>query len=328
MDRRSFLKSSAAGLALILFPCPARAVTLLQKKFLALPEKNTPFITPNDQFYNVQYAGHQTVDVKTWSLQITGRVARPLRLRYEDILKRPAIERMVTLSCIDNVVAGELISNAVWKGINLRTLIEEAEPLPSVVDVAFYGADLYSDSISLDRAMNYDVFLAYAMNGETLPKRNGFPLRAVVPGLYGIKNVKWLTKIELVDEDYKGYWQQKGWTDDAFIKVSSRIDAPGPYNTVVGETTFRGIAFGGYNGIREVEVSVDGGKRWQSARLEPTPSRYSWVKWYYRWKPPSPGVYSVIVRATNKLGETQTDFLARAFPDGTSGLPGMVTFVD
>ena len=235
---------------------------------------------------------------------------------------------MVTLQCIDNEVAGELISNAVWKGVSLRTLLEEAGARPDAVDVVFHGADLYSDGITLDRAMNYEVFLAYEMNGKTLPARNGYPLRAVVPGLYGIKNVKWLTKIEVVAHDNLGYWQQKGWTDDGIIKVSSRIDAPGPYNTQRGETTFRGIAFGGYNGVRAVDLSFDGGKQWRAAKLDPTPSRYSWVIWRYRWTPPAPGAYPVAVRATNGLGETQTDFIARAFPDGTSGLHTLVTFIE
>ena len=326
IDRRGFIKS--AGIGLLALPGPAQAANLLMKRFLALPARHTPFITPNEQFYNVQYAGHQKVDVATWTLEITGRVRRPLRLRYEDLLKRPAVERMVTLTCIDNVVAGELISNAVWKGVNLNDLLEEAQPLPSAVDVAMHGADAYSDGIPLDRALHYDVLLAYQMNGETLPQRNGFPLRAVVPGLYGIKNVKWLQKIEVVAYDYQGYWQQKGWTDDAAIKVTSRIDAPGPYNTLKGETVLKGIAFGGYNGIRAVELSFDGGRRWTPARIEPTPSRYSWVKWNYAWKPSAEGAYPVAVRATNKLGESQTDFVARAFPDGTSGLHSIVAFAE
>ncbi len=325
IHRRRFLQYAGVGLSLLV--SRAEAGTFLMKKFLALPPKETPLITPLDAFYNVQYAGHPTVDIRGWTLEIGGRVARPLRLRYEEILKRPAVEKMVTLQCIDNEVAGELISNAVWKGVSLRDLIEEARPHPSVADVAFHGADLYSDSIPLDRALNYDVFLAYEMHGVPLPKKHGFPLRAVVPGVYGIKNVKWLTKIEMTDYDYKGYWQQKGWTDDGFIKVSSRIDAPGPYNTLKGDVAFRGIAFGGYNGVRSVALSFDEGKRWHPAHIDPSPSRYAWVKWQYNWRGPKPGAYQVHVKATNHLGESQTDFLARAFPDGTSGLHAVALFV-
>ncbi|MFQ5780842.1 MAG: molybdopterin-dependent oxidoreductase, partial [Nitrospiria bacterium] len=242
--------------------------------------------------------------------------------------KRPAMEKMVTLTCIDNEVAGDLISNAVWKGVSLRDLLEETMPDSSVVDVAMFGYDDYSDSITLDRAMGFDVFLAYEMNGKQLPKEHGFPLRAIVPGIYGIKNVKWLKKIELVDYDYKGYWQKKSWTDQGTIKVSSRINAPGAYNTVKGNYTFRGLAFSGYNGIGMVELSFDGAKTWVRAKKEPTPSPYSWVFWKYDLKNPKPGAYRVFVRATDKIGRVQTNFNARAFPDGTSGLQSVITFVE
>ncbi|TAJ96837.1 MAG: oxidoreductase [Candidatus Manganitrophaceae bacterium] len=327
-DRRNFLRYASLGIFATLFTRKAEATTFLMKKFLALPPKEIPFITPNEHFYVVNFGKQPQIDTADWALEITGKVERPLRLTYPELLARPAVEKMVTLECIDNEVAGELISNAVWKGVSLKSLIEEAKPFPGVEDVAMWGADAYSDSISFDRAMNYDVFLAYQMNGATLPKEHGYPLRAVVPGLYGIKNVKWLTKIELLTEDYKGYWQQKGWTDVATIKVTSRIDAPGAYNTVKAGYTFRGIAFTGGYGIRAVELSFDGGTSWVPAALEPPPSMYSWVFWKYEWKDPKPGSYQVLSKATDKLGRTQTAFVARAFPDGTSGLHSVVTFVD
>ncbi len=328
INRRAFLQYTGVGLISSLFAKQAEGANFMMKKFLALPPKTTPFITSNENFYIVNYSRPPHIDPNGWSLEISGRVERPLHLSYQEILKRPPIEKMVTLQCIDNEVAGELISNAVWKGVSLRSLIEEARPHRLVEDVAMYGADLYFDSITLDRAMNYDVFLAYEMNGRRLSKEHGFPLRAVVPGLYGIKNVKWLNKIELVDHDFKGYWQQKGWTDEGSIKVTSRIDTPGPYNTVTGDYTLSGIAFSGYNGIRDVELSFDGGKRWTPSVIEPSPSPYSWVAWKYRWKNPKPGAYQISVKATDRIGRNQTDFIARAFPDGTSGLHSVVIFVE
>lgn len=326
--RRKFLQYASAGLAASFITKQAEAANFFMKRFLALPPKETPFITPTEHFYIVQFSGPKQIDPADWSLQITGKVQNPLRLTYEEILKRPPMEKMVTLQCIDNEVAGELISNAVWKGISLKSLLEEARPLPSVEDVAMHGADDYSDSITIDRALHYDVFLAYEMNGKPLTKEHGFPLRAVVPGLFGIKNVKWLTKINLVDENYLGYWQQKGWTDEGSIKVTSRIDAPGPYNTIKGSHTIRGLAFSGYNGIRKVELSFDGAKSWVPAVMEPTPSPYSWVFWKYDWKSPKPGSYQIYARAHDKLGRSQTDFAARAFPDGTSGLHSVIAFVE
>lgn len=298
------------------------------KRFLALPAKKIPFVTPTEDFYIVQYSGPEEVDVKNWSLRITGKVRKPLVLRYEDILERASLKKMVTLQCIDNLVAGELISNANWKGVSLKTLLKEAEPFPSVVDVAMFGADDYSDSIPINRAMEYDVFLAYEMNGEPLNKDHGFPLRAVVPGIFGIKNVKWLTEIQLVNYDYKGYWQKKSWTDQGTIKVTSRIDDPGPYNSIVDGYTIRGLAFSGYNGIGMVELSFDGAETWTRAKLAPTPSLYTWVFWNYTLKNKTPGKVRIFVRATDRIGRTQTSFIARAFPDGTSGLHSIVAFVD
>jgi len=328
LDRRTFLRAATMGAVSLIAPQSGNAGNFITKKFLALPPKVTPFVTPNKDFYIVQCCGIKQVDVNGWSLPITGLVEKPLRLSYADFLKRPSVEKMVTLQCIDNEVAGELMSNAVWKGVSLASLLQEAKPSSLVQDVVFHGADDYSDSIPLDRALNYDVFLAYQMNGVPLPKEHGFPLRAVVPGLYGIKNVKWLTKIELVGRDYQGYWQKKGWTDDATIKVKSRIDAPGPYNTIKGGYLFRGVAFAGYSGIRSVKITFDDGKTWTPTILKPPSSPYAWTFWEYEWKNPKPGNYQVAVKAEDKIGRRQAEFIARPFPDGTSGLHSVVTFVD
>lgn len=327
-DRRNFLQYAGLGLFAILFTPKAEAASFLMKKFLALPPVDRPFITSNEQFYIVNYSRPSEVTIADWALRITGAVAKPLRLTYDDLLSRPAVEKVVTLECIDNEVGGDLISTALWKGVPLRALIEEAEPQQTVEDVVMYGADQYSDSITLNRALHYDVFLAYQMNGVPLAKEHGFPIRAVVPGLYGIKNVKWIVRIDLVTEDYKGYWQQKGWTDEATIKVTSRIDAPGAYNTIKEGYLFRGIAFSGGNSIGEVLLSMDGGKSWTPAKLERPPSPYTWVFWNYKWSDPKPGSYQVVVKATDKIGRSQTAFVARAFPEGTSGFHSVVTFVE
>lgn len=329
LNRRKFLQVSGLGVTTILFAKRAEAGSFLMKRFLARPAKKTPFITPTKDFYIVQYSGPETINVKNWSLKITGRVKKPLSLTYEDILERPSIERMVTLTCIDNEVAGDLIGNALWKGIELKDLLAEAEPQTAVVDVVFYGADDYSDSITFERATQYDVFLAYEMNGEALDKNHGFPLRVIVPGLYGIKNVKWLTQLELTDYDYKGYWQKKSWTDQGTIKVSSRIDDPGPYNTLKKGHVFRGIAFSGYNGIGMVEISFDDANTWQRVVLDPkTASPYAWVHWHYEWLTPPPGDHRIYVRATDRIGRTQTSFMSGAFPEGTSGLHSILAFVE
>ena len=330
MKRRSFIKAGELGLSLALFSRPAEGATFFLKHYLSRPPKETPFYTPNQDFYIVNYARPPELKAEGWSLRIAGNVKRPLELSYTDILARPPIERVVTLECIDNEVSGDLISNALWKGVSLRRLLEEAGPDPTAQDVVMYAADDYSESITLDRAMNYEAFLAYQMNGETLPKVHGFPLRAVAPGLYGIKNVKWLSRIELVDYDYKGYWQQRGWTDDGQIKVTSWIDAPGAYNTINTNTyTIRGMAFSGGTGIGEVSVSTDGGRSWEKAEIETVPSLSCWVPWRFEWRVPSLSQsVEIKARATDKIGRTQSPLLAGAFPDGTSGLHSVVAFTE
>src|SRR3989442_550927 len=147
-------------------------------------------------------------------------------------------------------------------------------------DVVFRGIDGYDDSIPFKRAMQDDVMLAFLMNGEKLPKEHGFPIRLLVPGLYGIKNVKWIVEIEVYPGDYQGYWQRKGWTDDGTIKIFSRIDSPGHYQTLRGQDQlFRGIAFGGPNSISKVELSFDAGRTCNECEIEKPMSPYSWVIW-------------------------------------------------
>jgi len=166
-----------------------------------------------------------------------------------------------------------------------------------------------------------DVLVATKMNGVTLPQVHGFPARIIVPGVYGMKQVQWLTEIELVERDYQGYYQQKGWSDEAVVKTSSRIDLPGHGGVVKGrETVVRGYAFAGVRGIKKVELSMDGGESWHEATLEPELAPAAWRFWSYRWELPKPGRYSVAVRATDGTGRLQITEEQAAFPDGAVGL--------
>jgi hypothetical protein len=191
-----------------------------------------------------------------------------------------------------------------------------------VVDVVFRGRDDYADSIPLAKALAPETALVWAMNGVDLPRSHGYPLRAIVPGRYGIKNVKWLERIELVREDYQGYWQQRDWTDDATVKTSSRIDAPREKGIVpAAEATqigVAGIAFAGDRGISKVEVSLDDGQTWQEATITDRPSQLSWVIWHLPWQP-APGTHTLLVRATDGTGALQTAERADPLPDGASG---------
>jgi len=169
--------------------------------------------------------------------------------------------------------------------------------------------------------MRPEPHIVWAMNGEPLPRLHGVPVRLIVPGLYGIKNVKWLTKITVTDEDYKGYWQQRGWTDDGIIKTSSRIDVPGDRGVIAaGPTEIGGIAFAGDRGISKVEVSTDDGQTWREATIRdnPSPAGLSWVIWTLPWQATT-GAYTLVVRATDGNGSLQTSDEAPDLPDGASG---------
>ena len=294
----------------------------------SVPPRDMSFITPNSKFYLVQYAGFPDLKVGSWKLPVKGVVKNPLVLDYADFLSRPSTEAMVTLACIDTLPGGSTIGNAVWQGLPLRAILEEAQIEEGAKDVVFRAADGYSDSIPIERIMEGDVLLVHSMNGVALPRNHGYPLRVIAPGLYGIKNVKWLTEIEVVDYDYKGYWQQRGWTDGGLIKVISRIDQPGHYQEVdSGEVGIRGIAFSGANGVDSVLVSTDGGKRWNQAIIKESGSPAAWVIWEYRWRPPARGAYTLIVKAIDRANRTQKSKIQRAYPDGATGLHTIIALV-
>ena len=332
--RRDVLQMTSAGLLLGLAGQRAEAASLFGRMF-AVPSRETSYFTPNDKFYVVNYSDSPfslSRDIKAdqWQLSITGSVKKPKVLRYADVLNRPALDRAVTLECIDNLPGGDSMGTAMWRGLSLKDLlVEVGADTETARDVVFRAADGYDDSITFERAMRGDVLLAYMMNGVRLPKMHGFPLRAVVPGIYGIKNVKWITEIEVYDGDYKGYWQRKGWTDDGAIKICSRIDSPGHYQSLRGkEHLFKGIAYGGPETIKKVEISFDGGKTWDNAPHELPLSPYTWVVWYYNFTPPRADTYQVAVRATDAKGQAQTSEIVRPSPAGSSGLHTIVAIVD
>ncbi|HXG68020.1 MAG TPA: molybdopterin-dependent oxidoreductase, partial [Blastocatellia bacterium] len=275
-------------------------------------------VTPTPDFYVVSKNPFDPeVDAGRWRLEVGGMVESPLSLTYDEIKSLPAVEQYATLECIDNKVGGNLIGNALWRGVRLKDLLDRAGLRPGVVDIVFRARDDYRDSIPLARAMAEGTILAYEMNGAPLTPAHGFPLRLIAPGIYGMKNVKWITKIAAVDYDFKGYWQARGWDDRAEYKTMSRIDVPD--DDVEGSAAIAGIAFAGDRGISKVEVSTDGGKTWEQAEVKPPLSPYAWALWHKQWTPSQPGEYTLIVRATDGLGVTQTAERSPAAPNGASG---------
>jgi DMSO/TMAO reductase YedYZ molybdopterin-dependent catalytic subunit len=319
LSRRDLLK--LAGGAALASALPAPSFASILDQLLHSTPKLRPALTPNDEFYVTSYRSPPDIRVGQWSLRITGLVKRPLTLTYAELLARPTVSEIVTLECVGNGVAADAISTAQWEGVSMKALLEEAGASAEGIDVVFRAADGYSDSIPLARAMAGDVLVAHRMNGVELPRGHGFPARIIVPGIYGMKNVQWLTEIEPVGEDYKGYYQQKGWSDEAVVKTSSHIDLPGHGGVVKGrEAMIQGYAFAGTRGIKQVEVSMDGGETWNAAVLEPELAPAAWRFWSYRWELPKPGRYSIAVRATDGIGRLQITEEQAAFPDGAVGL--------
>jgi DMSO/TMAO reductase YedYZ molybdopterin-dependent catalytic subunit len=280
----------------------------------------SPEVTPTKDFYTVSKNFFDpSVEVNGWSLTIDGLVERPMNLDYQAIQQLPSVSDFYTLQCISNPVGGDLWGNAYWRGVRLADLLEQAELKPGVRKVVFHAADDYTDSITLDHALNAGAILAYEMNGAPLEKVHGFPARLLIPGIFGMKNVKWITRVELLDHDFKGYWQERGWNDAAPYKTSSRIDVPTRRSTPpAGEVAIGGVAFAGDRGIRAVEYSLDEGKSWQAAEIKPGLATNTWQLWVAR-PTLQAGKYTIKVRATDGKGELQAAREAEPFPDGASG---------
>lgn len=319
LSRRNFLR--LAGGAALVTALPASALAGVLNQLFRSSPRLRPALTPNEEFYVTSYGSPPDIRVEQWSLSIQGLVERPLALTYPQLMSRPAVSQVVTLECIGNGLAADAISTAQWEGVPLKALLEEAGASSQAVDVIFRAADGYSDSLPFVRAMAGDVLVAHRMNGVPLPRGHGFPARIIVPGIYGMKNVQWLTGIEIVAQDYKGYYQQKGWSDEAIVKTSSHIDLPGHGGVINGRYALvQGYAFAGTRGIKQVEVSTDGGGTWRVAELEPALSPSAWRFWNYRWEIQEPGRHSLAVRATDGRGQLQSLEEQPAFPDGAGGL--------
>jgi DMSO/TMAO reductase YedYZ molybdopterin-dependent catalytic subunit len=297
-----------------------RAVSAAAARGLA---RMPPEITPVGVFYTVSknFFVDPTVDAASWRLEIGGQVARPYALTYDELRALPAVEDYRTLMCISNEVGGDLIGNAQWRGVRLRDLLERAGPAAGAFKVVFTCADDYQDSVRFEQAMQPETIVVYEMNGEPLTPKHGYPARLLIPGIYGMKNVKWVRQIEVLDGDFRGFWQQRGWSDEAVVKTMSRIDTLSSLATTgVEPLVIGGVAFAGDRGITRVEYSVDGGQSWQAAPVKEPLGVLTWVLWLAEWTPPAPGQYTIKVRATDKRGVTQTAVISDPLPDGASGL--------
>jgi DMSO/TMAO reductase YedYZ molybdopterin-dependent catalytic subunit len=304
---------------------PIRAVTPPPDRdagaFLAI-RGLTPEVTPNRMHYVVDTSIiDPNVDRGAWRLRVEGLVGRPIELGYDELLAMPGVEQYVTLQCISNLVGGDLVGTAKWTGVPLRAVLARAGGVaPRAVRVAFHAVGGYSDSLPVAKALAPTTVVAYGMNGNSLPRAHGFPARIIVPGIYGMKNVKWLERIEVVDYDYRGYWQRSdGWDNLAEVKTASRIDAPAAMSVVHAETVVAGVAWAGDRGIERVEVSTDDGHTWTRAVLRRELAPAAWRQWRLPWRPSGSGRVVLRVRAVDGRGDLQIAQEQPPHPSGASG---------
>ncbi|MCY3823706.1 MAG: molybdopterin-dependent oxidoreductase [Nitrospinae bacterium] len=304
---------------------------------LAFAARVVPEVTPNDKFY-VQSIGHTSPKLsrRKWRLNVKGEVTGPLSATYAGLSALRQEKTWATMTCIGNPVGGGQIGNALWEGIPLATLIERAGVSESVrrsvsARVIFRAADGYHDSISLEQALDSRTLLCARMNGEYLPRDHGAPLRLLVPGTYGLKNVKWIESIEVTTKGHGGYWQRRGWSDEAIVETFSRFEAPRRRVEVrTSDVWLVGSAFAGDRGIRKVEVTYGQGERlqsWAPALLKKPLGPLAWSVWAFPMHFEGNGFYPVTVRAVDSTGEVQTDKISDPQPGGSTGRMGLSIYV-
>jgi DMSO/TMAO reductase YedYZ molybdopterin-dependent catalytic subunit len=282
-----------------------------------------PLVTPNPDFYRIDTAlSVPVLDSREWRLKVTGLVEREVELTFEDLLAKPLIERHVTIACVSNEVGGDLIGNARWLGWPVRELLAMAGPKPEADMVLSRSSDGFTASTPLEVLTDRrDALLAVGMNGEPLPLEHGFPVRMIVPGLYGyVSATKWLTELKVTRfADDVAYWTPRGWSERGPIKLSSRIDVPrNGASVAAGSVMFGGVAWAQHTGIGKVELRVDRGN-WQPARLPPGISVDTWYQWELGLDL-QPGEHEVQVRATDLKGTVQVEERRSVAPDGATGL--------
>jgi DMSO/TMAO reductase YedYZ molybdopterin-dependent catalytic subunit len=281
----------------------------------------SPFYTPNADFYRVDTSlVIPQLSASTWQLRIHGMVDHPMTINFGELMKMPMIEQDITMTCVSEAVGGGYIGNARWQGTLLADVLRKAGIQPGAEQIVMRDAKGMTIGVATEPVMDgRKSLLVVGMNGKPLPQAHGYPVRVVVPGLYGyVSATKWVVDMEFTTFGaFNAYWVKMGWSQQAVIKTESRIDVPKGRSTVAaGQVTIAGVAWAQHRGVEAVEVSVDG--IWHEAKLAPQDTIGTWRQWYYAWDA-TPGQHVVQVRATDRTGYTQTAVAHKTEPNGATG---------
>ncbi|MGN7151340.1 molybdopterin-dependent oxidoreductase [Arthrobacter sp. SAFR-179] len=311
-------------------PSPAKAAAAIPAGVQSPVPGVTPWLTPNGEFYRIDTAlSVPEINVDDWELRVHGLVEQEVTLTFQDLLDAELIESHVTLTCVSNPVGGNLAGNAKWLGLPIREVLARAKPKDGADMVLSTSIDGFSASTPLEVLQDdRDAMLAIGMNGEPLPLEHGYPVRMVVPGLYGfVSATKWVVDLEVTRfADSKAYWTERGWSERGPIKTMARVDVPKSFAKVpAGKVAVGGTAWAQTRGITKVEIQIDNGD-WTEATLSTEASTVTWRQWSYEWDA-TPGPHYIKVRATDGTGEVQTDQRADPVPDGASGWQSVMVTV-
>lgn len=289
-------------------------------------------ITPVDKFYSVtKNVVDPEINRDLWRLEIAGHVNSPQTYSFDDLQGFEQVDQETTLMCISNRIGAGLFSNANWRGVRMRDLIEASGLKDGAYEVVLHGADAYSDTFDIEKAMSDETLVVYEINGEPLPRKHGYPVRVIVPGRYGEKNVKWVTRIDVATEDVQGFYESQGWGPDFQPRTRSDIFAPSARRLREGvfelrdqvirgqAVTIKGRAFSPGNGISAVEVSTDDGETWDPADIFYPGTIWTWAQWSFEWTPSEPGEYVIIPRCVDGNGVPQDGEVIGIIPQGASG---------
>jgi hypothetical protein len=259
--------------------------------------------------------GETDLPAESYVLAIDGLVEEPLTLNLVEIKTFPAVEQYATLECISNPVGGDLIGTTLFQGARLKDILERARLKPEVTFLKFTCVDGYTESLPIESAMHPETLLCYSMGNKPLTQEHGAPIRLYTPNRFGMKNPKWIVKIDAIAEEYFGYWEKRGWSQDAWVQTTSVIDIA--ETGASSRVEVGGIAFSGARGIRTVEVRAGEG-RWINAELNRPLSPLAWVLWRAKLDL-APGSHEISVRALDGTGELQTEEKSATHPDGATG---------